>query len=600
MEDTAKAKPKAAKKPAKAKEPKEPKEPKVTKPRAKKAKKQADDDESDMSEIDAERPPPAKRVARLTKKDEAAVDAARAAGVEEASLERNHTIASLLEAIVAARKANDPDANKFGLIALTKAAGTIREASFPILNGAHAKTLNGVGAGTAKFVDEYIQTGQIAELASAMVDNPRVAAVAKLAAVPGLTSAVAESLFNEFGIDDVPALKRFAAQHPDALRPDILAFVRHSDEAGRPVPRAKVQELEALFQAALEEAAGGLPEEFGEPILTFTGSYRRGERDISEGTLHVIITAPGYTTRNPAHADRTPEPATKFPVLEALARQLQRRGVLRRSEIVGMTRDSFTAFVKAPEPGDPKPEVGGPPLLPHKSAGGAAEEVEHLRDEAPPSAAVGGGAGGRRAALPGPKVDSAFAGLDLPEEEDLESAERARIQATSGQLVRGRPTSGGAAPAPKAARVDDTSATGNVPLEAPHVNPYVRVEVQLAPANCYGWYVFTTTGSVPYINAIKGRFMTGPSAPYKWSKSSPIPMLDPEDDAATGAVARKKKAALAFDDDGDDDEEMVAKKAKKAAKLVPSREGIALPTEEDVFELFRIPFVAPKDRDVKG
>ncbi|KAL1498948.1 hypothetical protein AB1Y20_013469 [Prymnesium parvum] len=167
---------------------------------------------------------------------------------------------------------------RFRSSAYDKAAKALRAHAAPILSGAQAKSIAGIGGGMARRIDEALARGELAELEALRRDDD-VLALRSLRQVYGVGPVRAGALVAA-GVRSLGALREAVAEGRVALDGAQRVGLRLAEELACKVPRDEV----AAHEAALRAAAEG-----GPPLrLVVCGSYRRGKA--ASGDIDALIT----------------------------------------------------------------------------------------------------------------------------------------------------------------------------------------------------------------------------------------------------------------------------------------------------------------------
>lgn len=178
--------------------------------------------------------------------------------------------------------------DRFRARAYEKAAAALRAHPEPILNGAQAKKIEGVGVGMARRIDIVLETGELEELHELKRDSD-VVALRELRSVHGIGPKIAAGLV-EKGIRSLNDLRREVGAgkvHLDAVQ---TIGLKHADEFCKKIPRAEMVEHEAFLKHLRDE-------EHPKLIMMICGSYRRGKAEC--GDIDVLITTKEYTAARP-------------------------------------------------------------------------------------------------------------------------------------------------------------------------------------------------------------------------------------------------------------------------------------------------------------
>lgn len=177
--------------------------------------------------------------------------------------------------------------DRFRAVAYGKAAQALRAHPEPILSGAQAKPLQGIGAGMARRIDVVLATGELEELKELRRDKD-VMALRALRSVHGIGAVRAGNLV-EKGVRSLVDLRKGIAAgniHLDAVQ---TIGLKHADEFVVKIPRAEVQEHEGVLQEVRQQRHPTF-------VMLLCGSYRRGKAEC--GDIDVLVTSPAYTAEH--------------------------------------------------------------------------------------------------------------------------------------------------------------------------------------------------------------------------------------------------------------------------------------------------------------
>ncbi|XP_057212615.1 DNA polymerase beta [Triplophysa rosa] len=167
--------------------------------------------------------------------------------------------------------------------AYRKAAAVIAKYPQKIKSGTEAKKLDGVGAKIAEKIDEFLKTGTLRKLEKIRNDDTS-SSITFLTRVTGIGPAAARKFYDE-GVKTLEDLKKI--EHK--LNHHQQIGLKYFEEFEKRIPRAEMQEMEALILKELELVD---PEYIG----TICGSYRRGAE--SSGDIDILLTHPNFTSQS--------------------------------------------------------------------------------------------------------------------------------------------------------------------------------------------------------------------------------------------------------------------------------------------------------------
>mmetsp|Transcript_142626 Transcript_142626/g.248705 ORF Transcript_142626/g.248705 Transcript_142626/m.248705 type:complete len:471 (-) Transcript_142626:81-1493(-) len=240
----------------------------------------AADDEQPAKKLRTSVEPPSGHPAATGHVEPPATPAARPVGVAPSI--GNTVLADIFEEMAAVQKIKR---DRFRSRAYEKAALALRAHPEPILSGAQAKAIEGIGAGMARRIDVVLETGELEELKELKRDSD-VLALRDLRSVHGIGAVRAAELI-EKGIRTVDDLREAVASghvHLDAVQQIGL---RHVSDFVKKIPRKEMVEHEAFLGRIQAERHPKLK-------LLVCGSYRRGKSE--SGDIDVLITSSEFTS----------------------------------------------------------------------------------------------------------------------------------------------------------------------------------------------------------------------------------------------------------------------------------------------------------------
>ena len=174
------------------------------------------------------------------------------------------------------------------ITSFTKARDAIRGYTNEIKSGAQArKEIPGVGEGIAKRIDEFLKTGTLAELESAIPPEAKI--IMELCTVTGIGEVKARNLMENFGVTSVEDL--IAKYKTGAIRVATNQLTHHIavgldfyHDLQQRMPWAEADLIATRVKELVHQFDPDL-------IVTVCGSYRRKQKTC--GDIDVLISHPG-------------------------------------------------------------------------------------------------------------------------------------------------------------------------------------------------------------------------------------------------------------------------------------------------------------------
>tara|TARA_R110002072_G_scaffold45565_4_gene126790 strand:+ start:95848 stop:97497 length:1650 start_codon:yes stop_codon:yes gene_type:complete len=197
----------------------------------------------------------------------------------EQHINRNRELAGILE-----QMANLHKFDRMRNRAYRKASTAIKNANLIVVSGDYAKkNIDGVGASSAKCIDEYLRTGSVAALANQDVtEKNKIEIVQLFQTIHGVGEVTAINWYNagHRTLNDLYPLYNNMAMTADQK----IGYLYYRDFLLK-IPRSEIDMVERNIKILWSNLNGGVKIEF-----CIAGSYRRGE--LESGDVDILVKLP--------------------------------------------------------------------------------------------------------------------------------------------------------------------------------------------------------------------------------------------------------------------------------------------------------------------
>lgn len=186
--------------------------------------------------------------------------------------------ALIVDALGQIKREHESAADYYKASAYGKAIYQIQKLQVPLLSGAQAQKLKGVGKGIASHIDEILKAGRlksVEERELSRIERQRI--IESFTKIWGVNSKVAEKWYSE-------GFRHMTDVSEANLNEQQRIGIKYYEEFNLPIPR---EDVDDILESIISEI--GFPNELGITHIDATGPYRRGASTVENVEIVISI-----------------------------------------------------------------------------------------------------------------------------------------------------------------------------------------------------------------------------------------------------------------------------------------------------------------------
>lgn len=243
--------------------------------------------------------------------------------IEETWEEAEKKKGIILDALDQLKREHESAADYIKASAYGKAIPQIKKLQVPLLSGAQAQKLKGIGKGIASHIDEILRVGKlksVEEREQSRIERQKV--IELFTKIWGVTTKIAGEWYSQ-------GFSRVADVPKDMMSEQQRIGIKYYDEISRPIPR---EEVSAITDAIVDEIKPG-ESAYGITNIDAVGAYRRAASEVE--VVEILISIDEEKTK------------INKPLLRKIVNILEEAGIITDAPVFGPKK--FMGIALAPK-----------------------------------------------------------------------------------------------------------------------------------------------------------------------------------------------------------------------------------------------------------